>query len=227
MRTLLKVFICGAAAAAGYALALFLALFLLDLAGVAAFEGEQATLAAFIVGPIGALGGLWAGGWAAQRAFHEPTAFGGVVRIVAATLVLTSVLAALGVLVSVLFSGGGRYTNTAPPKLNFEIRMPSNAVADADQRQWRVNLDTPDNQMPATLARPFSTEGENVILSGEVELYYKTRQRILALDLGDGRSIPIQLSLPAAPPASTDWSPWAKAGGALVQVEFRTRLTVY
>lgn len=227
MRILMKILICAAAAIAGYAIALFASLLALDFAGVSAFEGEQATLAAFILGPVGALGGLWAGGWAAQRAFREPTSFGPVVGIGAAAFVIISALAALGVLVSVVLSGGGRYTNTAAPKLNFEVRVPSVAIAGADQRRWRVNLDTPDNQMPAKLLRPFQTEGDSILITGDVELYFKTRQRILALDLGDGRGIPIQLSLPAAPPASTDWSPWAKADGSALQVEFRTRLTVY
>lgn len=227
MRVVAKIFVCILAASAGYGLALLLSLYALDLAGVSPFEGQQATIAGFILGPVGAVVGLWAGGWAAQRMFREPTSFGPVARIASAAIVFIGALASLGVLVSVLFSGGSRYANTAPPRLHFEVRLQASGVADADQLLWRVNLDTPSNQMPASLVRPFRTEGGHIVISGEVELYYKTRQRVLGIDLGDGRSVPIRLSLPAAPPASTDWSPWTRVDGTQFPAELRTRLTVY
>jgi hypothetical protein len=227
MRSLAKVLVCVLAAGAGYELALVLSLYALDFAGVSAFEGQQATIAGFILGPVGALGGLWAGGWAAQRLFREPSNFGRVVRLASAALVLIGALASLGVLVSVLFSGEARYTNTAPPKLHFEVRIPASSVAESDQRRWRVNLDTASNQMPASLERPFRSEGGNVVISGNVELYFKTRQRILAIDLGDGRALPIRLNLPAALPASTEWSPWTRVDATPLPAELRTRLTVY
>lgn len=227
MRNLAKILVCVLAAAAGYALALLVSLYALDLAGVSDFEGQQATIAGFVLGPVGAIGGLWAGGWAAQRVFREATSFGPVVRVAAGALVFIGALASLGVLVSVLFSSEARYANTAPPKLSFEVRLPASSLGESDQRRWRVNLDTASNQMPASLTRPFRTEDGAVIIRGNVELYYKTRQRILAVDLGDGRAIPIRLNLPAAPPASTEWSPWTRVDAAPLPAELRTQLTVH
>jgi hypothetical protein len=175
--------------------------------GVASFEGEQATLAAFVLGPIGAIVGLNAGGWAAQRLFRDPSGIGPVARLAGITLVATAALGAVGVMVSVLF-GEPRWTNGAPPRLAFEIRAPVSLADGGAERRWRVNLDTPYNQMPASLASPVVRDGDVFAVSGDVELYYRTSKRLLVLDLGEGRSHVFELRVPATPKASTEWSEW-------------------
>ncbi len=102
MRIVSKALICLLAGVAGYGLAAFLGYFLLEALGVSTFEGERAMTAAFVVGPLGAFGGLWFGGWAAQRLFREPTSFGSIARVVGAAFVLVSLLAALGVVIGSL-----------------------------------------------------------------------------------------------------------------------------
>lgn len=240
MRTLVKILICAIAAAAGYGAALLVALLAMGIMGVGAFEGQQATLAAFVFGPVGALGGLWGGGWAAQRVFREPTRFGYVARMVGAAFVIINVMAALGAIFGTLSLGGSRWTNGAPPRLDFEIRAADSVLSAGDGKRARVVLVTPDNQMPATLKRPFDKQDDRIMIAGQVELYHRTARRTLSIETGDGRSLLFRLSLPATPSASTDWSEWTRvdqvirpgdsqgsAPGSADSFEIRTRLTVY
>ncbi|MDP2357181.1 MAG: hypothetical protein Q8M31_14120 [Beijerinckiaceae bacterium] len=104
MRIVSKALICLLGAVTGYGLAALLGYLLLEAVGVSTFEGERAMTAAFLIGPLGALGGLWGGGWAAQRLFREPTGFGSIARVVGAAFVLVSLLAAIGFLVGSLSS---------------------------------------------------------------------------------------------------------------------------
>lgn len=96
MRIIFKGLICLLVAIIGYGLAAFGGYLLLQAAGVSMFEGERATTAAFLIGPLGAFGGLWAGGWATHRLFREPTGFGSSARVVGAAFILINLLAALG-----------------------------------------------------------------------------------------------------------------------------------
>ncbi len=240
MRTLIKIMICAIAAIAGYGAALLAAMLALGSMGVSAFEGERATLAAFVFGPIGALGGLWAGGWAAQRIFQQPTRFGSVARVAGAAFVFINVMAAIGAIFGTLSLEGSRWTNGAPPRLDFEIRAADGVLWAGDGKRARVVLVTRDNQMPATLKQPFDEQDGRVTIAGQVELYYRTARRTLSFEPGDGRSLLFRLSIPATPSASTDWSQWtrvsqvippgeanASAPGPADGFEFRTRLTVY
>lgn len=87
MRIVSKALIGLLIGVAGYGLAAFLGNFLLEAVGVSTFEGERVMTAAFVIGPLGAFGGLWLGGWAAQQLFREPTSFGSIARIVGAAFV--------------------------------------------------------------------------------------------------------------------------------------------
>ncbi len=104
MRIIAKALICLLAGVAGYGLAALVGYLLLEAVGVSTFEGERAMTAAFLIGPLGAFAGLWAGGWAAQRLFREPAGFGSIARVVVAAIVLVSVIAAVGFLVGSLSS---------------------------------------------------------------------------------------------------------------------------
>ncbi|MFN3890291.1 MAG: hypothetical protein ACK4MV_07835 [Beijerinckiaceae bacterium] len=222
MRLAIKTLICAVAAILGYGAGALFGLVLLELAGVSMFEGERASLAALMIGPLGAIAGLWGGGWAAQRLFHEPTSFGSIARIAGVAFVAINVLAALGAVVGSLTFGDPRWLNSAPPNMDFEIRLPASSLGPDEGRRWRVNLDTPHNQMPATLIRPFSREGDFVLVAGKVDLAYRTSQRILTLDLGDGGSLVFQLSIPSTP-KSTGWSAWAGVSGVFRSGDTRAR----
>ena len=209
MKTVAQVFVCVLIGVAGCGAAVLLGYFGIGGLGVSDFEGQRSTLAAFVFGPIGAIAGLAGGGWAARRMFHAPTNPGSVAGLVGLGVVAVGALGAIGVLVSTLF-GEPRWTNGAPPRLLFEIRAAGDLAAGGDERRWRVNLDTPYNQMPATLASPILKDGDALVVSGEVELYYRTAKRTLVLDFGEGRSHVYDLRAPATPKASTTWSEWTR-----------------
>ena len=190
----------------GYAFAMFGALFVMSLMGVSDHEGKRAMMAGFVFGPAGAVAGLVLGIWLALRLFPraadaEPSQWG------------TGLIILAGITVAIGFGGhwwmnsGPLGQNTAAPRLSFEVRVP---VA-SGLRPAQVTLDTDQNQMPATLkAGGPQREGDWLVTSGEVELYFRTSRRILAVDFGGGRQHVYTLKLRASPSGTPDWSEWQK-----------------
>ena len=103
---------------------------------------------------------------------------------------------------------------TAPaPRLVFEIRLPPGVAApstrDAASRDV-VELQTSKNTMPALLSEP-RNDGAREILSGTVELYYRTRQRLLVLHLPDKTDVLFELSLGLSPAHTKGFTDWRRA----------------
>ena len=184
-------------ALAGYALALGLALFVLTLLGVSERQGERATLAGLILAPLGALAGAVAGGWALARLWPGVAATGLVLALAAV------ILAALSALFW-LWSRGPLAPNRAPLRLHVELRQPAGAPA------LRITLITDRNSMPADLDAP-RPEGGDAVLTGAVDLYYRTRHRHLELQPEGEAPIRLPLPLPAAPRPGA-WSDWQAVG---------------
>lgn len=183
-------------AVAGYGLTLALALLLLGALGVSQAEGQRATLAGLILAPLGALAGLLAGLWGAWAWTPE-----------AASAALPGVWATLGALGLAALAGACALrarrplaANRAPPRLLFELRLPADALP------VRVTLITPRNTMPADLDAPQSAP-DGIVMSGAVDLYFRTRRRHLELRLDGAAPILTRLPLPAAP-ATGGWSDW-------------------
>lgn len=185
-------------ALSGYALALGLALVVLTLLGVSERQGERATLAGLILAPLGALAGAVAGGWTTARLWPGVAATGLVLAL--AVIILAALSAFLW-----LRSRGPLAPNRAPMRLHFELRQPAGAPA------LRITLITDRNAMPADLDPP-RPEGADAVLSGAVDLYYRTRHRQLELQPGGEAPIRLRLPLPAAPRPGA-WSDWQVVGG--------------
>lgn len=190
----------------GYALALFGALLVMSLMGVSDHEGKRAMMAGFVFGPAGAVAGLVLGTWLTLRLFPrtgdaEPTQWG------MGLIILAGIAAAIGVGGYWWMNSGPLGQNTAAPRLSFEIRVP----AASGLRPAQVTLDTDQNQMPATLkAVAPKRDGDWLVTSGEVELYFRTSRRMLVVDFGGGRQHVYTLKLRASPAGTAEWSDWQK-----------------
>jgi hypothetical protein len=78
-----------------------------------------------------------------------------------------------------------------------------------DPAQIEVTLDTDLNQQPAAWRDPaLRQDGDWKVLAGEVELYYRTSQRLLVFKLPDGRDRIFRPDLPAKPDPDQGWSAW-------------------
>jgi hypothetical protein len=72
-----------------------------------------------------------------------------------------------------------------------------------------VTLDTDLNQQPASWLDPARRqEGDRQVLSGTVELYYRTSSRLLVFRFPDGRDRIFRLGLAAKPDPDDGWSDW-------------------
>lgn len=198
-----------AGAVAGYVAALVIALLIMALFGVSEAEGKRAMLAAFLFGPAGAMAGLILGILVAR---HFSAAAGGTLS--AGTSVLLTILGLAAIIGAIFYwhwSSRPLGQNTAAPRLHFEMRIPKQAMTADLARRLKVTLDTSDNQLPATL-RPggAAEEAGSWIVTGEVEMYFRTSSRLLVLDLGNGTQHVFKLDLPASPANQPDWSAWQK-----------------
>ena len=219
MQTFTGILAAGAGAALGYVVAFAAALAFMPMLGVSDFEGKRAMLAAFIFGPIGAVAGLIAGIMFARRLAAElPIAAPGAgwLQIV---VVLVLLAAAAGAFYIYFVGDRPLGQNTAAPRLYFEMKIPAALSPPEKRRAIRINLDTDRNQMPADLSPERFTEADGVLtIPGSVELYYRTSERVLVLDLGTGTQIVFRPGIPASPDTS-DWSEWKKADGIFTAPE--------
>jgi hypothetical protein len=194
-------------AAAGWAAAAAATIFIGGLLGVSDFEGGRGMLAVWGIGPLGGLVGLVAGIALVLRkrggfslggiAWRLPLVIAGIAGLVAAGLwwmyetrpILNS--------------------NGPAPRLAFEVRLPPSLIApDAA----KAELHTEKNRMPGLMSRdaPRAEDGR-VVLTGEVELYYRSGWRLLEIKVPGQLDRIFKLNLPASPRRSTTMTGWQKA----------------
>lgn len=198
-------------AALGFALGATVAGLLAPAFGITSFEGASGYFAVFIGGPIGGLTGLVLAPLLvlrrAQRRSAQPRAGAVGGRLV---LVLAGVvgLAAAGLgafwLMRPLVNPNG-----PAPQLVFEIRLPP-GVAPPARGDDAVELQTSENRMPATLAAGRRDDGRDVV-SGSVEIYYRTWRRMLVLRLPDKTDVLFDLSLDMTPEHTKSFTAWRRA----------------
>jgi hypothetical protein len=108
--------------------------------------------------------------------------------------------------------------NPAKPAVEFEIRIPKAAASDITDTQ--VELHTDRNQRLAEVQGALgSSDDGGSVLKGSVPLDYRTRDRIVVLNLPDQTQCQFRLRLAANPSHSDQFGPWhladrvASAGG--------------
>jgi hypothetical protein len=128
-------------------------------------------------------------------------------------LALLGIAAVVGVVLFVVWqSVDHRLTyDGAGATLEFEIRVPAGFALPSTPNGVSVDISTDKNQQPGYLADPWlRRDGDWQVISGGVELYFRTSQRLLVLNLGDGRDRLFRIRLPAKPDPDVGWSEWQK-----------------
>src|SRR5471032_2536054 len=97
--------------------------------------------------------------------------------------------------------------NPAKPAVEFEIRLPKAAVSAVADTQ--VELHTDRNQVLAKVQNLLALDSEGrSVLRGSVPLEYRTRDRVVVLNLPGRASCEFRLRLAAAPSHSDQFGPW-------------------
>jgi hypothetical protein len=179
--------------------------------GVADRDGGLAMTAFFVIGPFAGLIGLIAGVWLALRRYNR-RGLAGLAAHVAVTLLI---VAALSAATAGVFWINRPYvaSNALPPSLKFEIKLPKGASApalvsqaEAYARRSPVELQTSENTMSAEIESVREEDGRFVV-SGRVEMYYRTRERLLVLKQSSG-DVVFGIKLGATPEHSDQFSAW-------------------
>jgi len=170
------------------------------------FEGAAGYFAV-LVGLIGALIGLFLGVWLALRMQGTRKSIGAVMSYGALSLGMIVAISA-GVIMLMLLFDETLNRNAAKPQAIFEIRLPPGTKLDANRRGIEVELNTDKNSMPAFFDKEWRSDGERPVISGGVELAFRTSSRILVLKIKGEPDRLFKLNLSGKPGHSDDFGPW-------------------
>lgn len=209
IRYLIAVVVALVAGVAGWLVTALVAIWIGGLFGMSDFEGGRAMFGFFGVGPLGGLVCMIGGGWLAL-------VWGGRRASAARTLarlggVLAGVAALVGSAVALRLLTLDVYTNTLPPTLEFEIRVPA-SMRSPEPRSLRVELHTDKNVDEGLLDdRWSSAEGEQESINGSVALAFKTRSRLLAVTVPGEATRLFRLHLGRDPSSTPALGTWQRA----------------
>ena len=97
--------------------------------------------------------------------------------------------------------------NPTQPAVEFEIRLPKAALSAIADTQ--VELHTDRNQTLAQVQSALAADGDGAsVLRGTVPLDYRTRDRVVILNLPGRAQCEFKLRLPASPSPSEQFGPW-------------------
>ena len=198
-------------AVVGFTVAAFLSSVIMGWQGVSDFEGQRGMAAAFFFGPLGGIAGLGLGIWLALRLARGKRGIGATAR--QGGLAVLGIVALVGLGLFIVWQVGDDHLTYegAGATLEFEIRVPGGFALPPDRNRAEVEISTDKNQQPGYLDDAWPRrDGEWQVISGGVELYFRTSQRLLVLDLGDGRDRLFRIRLPAKPDPDAGWSEWQK-----------------
>jgi hypothetical protein len=179
--------------------------------GVAGGDGGFAMTAFFAAGPFGGFIGLVAGVWLALRRYGV----GGITPLIVHVIVSLAAAGVLSAAVAGVFWMNRPYvaTNGLPPSLIFEIRLPRDAVvpalvsrAEAYARRSPIELQTSENTMSAEIESISAADGRPLV-TGRVEMHYRTRKRLLVLKQPAG-DVVFEVDLGATPRQTSGFGPW-------------------
>ncbi len=196
-----------AGAAIGWAAAAALTIVLGGYLGISDFEGGRGMLAIWGIGPIGGLVGLIAGIVLVLRKRGGHSA-GGLAWRVPAVIATIVAIAAAGFW---FFYETRPVLNTSgpAPRLAFEVRLPPGLAAGDG---IKAELHTEKNKMPALMSRDEArTDGSRSVVTGSVEMYYRSGWRLLEVRVPGQDDRLFQLGLPASPRRTTEFGRWERA----------------
>lgn len=195
---------------AGFAVGVAIGMAVNAAFSVSNFEGGSGYLVVFVYGPIGSLIGLALG--IALMLHYKEGGRPGVAEIAAHfALTLTAIAAITGAIFGVLHLNQPHLNPNGPaPKLEFEIRLPP-GTAPPPPTSIRADLDTPGNQMPASIDTGIRRDGGRAVLTGSVDLYQRTTQRVLALKMDAQPVWLFTVQLASKPGYSATFNDWRQA----------------
>jgi hypothetical protein len=194
----------------GYFGAAFLSSIVMGWYGVSDFEGGRGMAAAFVFGPLGGLLGLVGGIWLGLRLGGRPP-LSKALKGAGIALLAIMAIAAAGLAIQYYTVPHRLEYDQAGASLEFELRAPARFALPADPTAIEVTLDTDLNQQPAVWHDPaMRQEGDWQVLSGTVELYYRTSSRLLVFAFPDGRDRIFRPGLGARPDPDQGWSEWRR-----------------
>ncbi|MBR0813514.1 hypothetical protein JQ544_18415 [Bradyrhizobium diazoefficiens] len=197
-------------AVAGY-VAIFVLFSLLDL-GNRADPITSGLLALFVYSPIGAIGGAVLASWLVSRP-GENASNASVARDSLKSLGVVTLLC-VGAAAAYLAYAYATATpwlnpNAANPLLVFEIRLPPGAAMPTSPQSIAIELQTDINTMPAELSPAgFRRDGDQAVVTGEVELAFRTSHRQLAVNIQGQPSRIYRIDLTARAPHTPEFGTW-------------------
>lgn len=198
-----------AGAVGGYVVAALLSSVIMGWQGVSDFEGQRGMASALLFGPLGGLVGLGLGIWLALRLARGKRGLGASLR--QGALALLGIAAVVAVILFAVWQSQDHHLayDGAGATLEFELRVPVGFSLPADDSAVGIDINTDKNRQPGYFSDPWlRRDGEWQLMSGGVELYFRTSQRLLVLTLGDGRDRLFRVDLPAKPDPDAGWSDW-------------------
>jgi hypothetical protein len=177
--------------------------------------------AAFVVGPVGGLIAMVSSVWLALRWGK------GVVPVGWMLLRTASALAAIAALVVAIIALRlytlDTYTNTLPPTLEFEIRIPATLPV-PDRSSLRVEVHTDKNVDDGELGEHWSPgDGAHQVIGGRVSLTRKTWSRLLVVSTPGQPTRLFKVSLPRDPQTTPTLSQWRRPDLIAVEGEEMAR----
>lgn len=200
----------AAGAVAGY-VAIFLLFSLLEF-GNRADPITSGLLALFVYSPMGAIGGAVLASWLVTRSGGR-TANGSVARNSLKSLGVVALLCAAAAATYLAYAYATATPwlnpNAANPLLVFEVRLPPGVTAPPSQRSIAIKLQTDINTMPAELTPAgFRQDGDQAVITGEVELAFRTSHRQLAVTIEGQQSRLFSIGLSARAPHTPEFGTW-------------------
>jgi hypothetical protein len=181
--------------------------FIAAAAHMSNFEGAAGYFVVFVCAPIGALAGLLLGVWLALRLRGGSRSLAAVV-VYSALSLGTVIAGAAAVIALVLLLDPTLSRNAAPPQALFEIRLPPGRKLPDDRRGIEVELDTDRNTASAFFHKEWPDDGDRLVISGGVELAFRTTQRILVLKIQGEPDRLFTLKLSGKPGHSDAFGAW-------------------
>jgi hypothetical protein len=209
MNLLITILAGIAGAVIGAFLGVAVAAALAPMLGISSFEGASGYFAVFIGGPIGVIVGIIAGVVLASR-FSGVRSGGAIAGRFGLVVVVILGLIVAG-LAYMWLDRDLVTTSGPPPKLAFEIRLPSGAALPAQTNDIVIHLDSAKNHMPATLfADQFRRDGDRPVIIGSVDVVYRESTRLLVLRLPNQPDQIFNVRIGKDPRHAKELGPWQR-----------------
>lgn len=194
------------AAVVGWFVTGAVAVWVAGLFGMSDFEGGRGMFAFLAVGPIGGLVAMVVTAWLVVRVGRGQRSFGNELTRVAGVLAGIALLVAGGIWLRLATLD--TYTDTLPPALEFELRVPA-AMPLPAASALEVAVHTAKNVDPGTMTTDWQSDGAgHHVIGGRVSLSFKTSARLLVVTMPDQPTRLFRLRLsrdPASTPALGEW----------------------